>query len=46
MEEEDEFDPPPVTNILKQILNKYPDGGQILKVQHLGRICTPNHSYP
>ena len=32
MEEEDDFERPPLTEYLRQILDKYPDGGQILKV--------------
>ena len=40
MEEEEDgcFRRPPVTEDLKQILEKYPDGGQILKVTEVSTL--------
>ena len=34
-EEEGSFERPPITADLRQILEKYPDGGQILKVRYI-----------
>ena len=40
MEEEDEIELPPLTKLYRQILAKYPDGGQILKVrQYYWMFC-------